>query len=563
MIFRAASGLPLDTQARDDQVERVASTTASKTASKTAKVPFRRRPMPLRLTLYAAQLLAGALLANLASAQGSDELGRLIFEVAPIPVEGYGPAGGAGTGPALVSSPLPGASPDEPPNLDADISAYRARINDIQNNDNPYSNELREQYDALGTLLQRNDEHEEAIKAFEAAMHIDRVNAGLYTLDQIPLVEKIIASHEALGNASEVNDFHGYLFYIQQKSFPRGDPRLLAAQEEWADWNVESYLKDSTARGGTVSFDTGGGLTSNDYVAVQNPRDGSFVYVPRSQMLGAMNPLAGRPWFDPNELQMHGVDAERVIDERLNTARDYYETIVVPGEEEETADLNPADERRLERKLANVAYAIKSQIASIETVDDPTSLFANGRNAQNYRAPLVVTRGYQDNRDMLEATAQEIEQDPAASAVDKAQAWIDVGDWNVGFDYAQRGQDAYQKAWELLSAAGMDAAAIQAVFMPELLVPAPAFATHPYSREIHGIDAGTSIDYKGHMDLTLNVSRYGDVSGIRIDAAVPEASQVLRSELIDYLRGQKVRPAVVDGETVRREDVKLRYYYSY
>ena len=56
---------------------------------------------------------------------------------------------------------------------------------------------------------------------------------------------------------------------------------------------------------------------------------------------------------------------------------------------------------------------------------------------------------------------------------------------------------------------------------------------------------------------------YGDVSGIDIDAATPGTLQVVRTELLDYLRGQKVRPAVIDGETVKREDVKLRYYYSY
>jgi hypothetical protein len=287
-------------------------------------------------------------------------------------------------------------------------------------------------------------------------------------------------------------------------------------------------------------------------------------------------------------MQTYGVDAERVIDERLRTARDYYEAIVEttepheeqpdeeqsdegqPDEQQPATDVPAADsplskdgERRIERKLANVAYAIKDQIAGIDTVEDPSSLYFNNRNSQSYRAPLVVTRGYQDNRDALEASAEELEQDASATALQKAQAWIDVGDWNVSFDFPQRGEDAYRKAWNLLSAAGMSEAAIERVFMPAPLVPAPGFVIHRYSREIYDIDPDASIDYKGHMDLTLDVNRYGDVSGIKIDAAVPEVSQVLRSELIDYLRGQKVRPAFVNGEPVKRENVRLRYYYSY
>jgi tetratricopeptide (TPR) repeat protein len=546
-------------------------------ASTNTNIPVSRRPLALRVAVCALPVL-GALLGGTVHAQGSDELGRLIFEVAPIPAEGAAPATGGGNGAGNGASNAPGAATTtpaatEPVNVQADIAAYRARINDTQANANPYSHELREQFDALGALLQQSGEHEEAIKAFEAAMHIDRVNAGLYTLDQIPLVEKIIASHEALGNFDEVNDFHGYLFYIQQRSYEDGDPRLVAAQEEWADWNVESYLKDNAQQGGSITFETGSGTGSRaDYVAVQNPRDGSFSYVARAQMLSAMSPLGRAALFDPTFIQSHGVDAERVIDERLRTARTYYEDIVeaaAPDEENAEAAAspdsvaNPDDTRRVERKLANVAYAIKNQFDNIDKVQDEGSLYFNNRFSQNYTAPQAVTRGYQRNRDALEASAQKLEQDPSASALEKAQAWIDVGDWNTGFDYAQRGSEAYKKAWDLLRGAGMDDAAIERVFMPEPLVPAPAFAIHPYSREIFGIDPNASIDYKGHMDLTLDVNRYGDVAGIKIDSAVPEASQVLRSELIDYLRSQKVRPAFVNGEPVKRENVKLRYYYSY
>ncbi len=551
-------------------------------ASSKAQVPFPRRSLTLRAGLYVAQALAGFLLAAPAEAQDPDDLEQLIFEVAPIPAAdsvAVGPGGGGNgeTGVAGAESAptgnggasAGGAMVPAPASLQADITAYRARIDDTRANASPYSAELREQYDALGTLLQQSGDHEEAIKAFESAMHIDRVNTGLYTLDQIPVVEKMIASHEALGHDTDVDDLHGYLFYIQQKSYADGDPRLLAAQEAWADWNVTSYLKERARDGASFRFDTGDGVRNNiDYVAVQDPRDGTFVYVPRAQLLTELNPLAGRSSFDPTFMQTYGVDAERIIDDRLRTARKYYEDIVeVTAPDEDSAeavpasDADPEDAYRVERKLANVAFAIKDQFARIDTVEALGSLYT--RSPQNFRAPLAVTRGYQRNRDMLEASAQKLEQDPSATALQKAQAWIDFGDWHVAYDYAQRGEDAYRKAWELLRASGMDEAAIEQVFMPDLLVPAPGFATHRYSREIYGIDPAARLDYKGHMDLTLNVNRYGDVSGVRILSAVPEVSQGMRSELLDYLRSQKMRPAIVNGEVVKRDDVMLRYYYSY
>lgn len=538
-------------------------------ASTTAKIPSPRKLNALSVAMCAGalHLLAGMFLASTASAQGDDELGGLIFEVAPIPPDATGPTGpvtGAGTGAANAGATNAGPAlipSADPATLQADIAAYRARIADTQANDTPYSNELREQFDALGVLLQQSGEHEDAILAFESAMHIDRVNGGLYTLEQIPIVEKIIASHEALGHADDVNNFHEYLYYIQQKSYDDGDPRLLAAKVEWADWNLESYMKD-TALGQDSPAAVANG---EEYVAVQDSRTGSFTYVPRMRYLSAMSDAALFGVMDPTLLQTYGVDAERLIDDRLQRARGLYEDVVeadAAEAEDASTGTEPVDVRSVQHKLASVAFAVKQQFEGIDMVDEPGSMYYR-RTIQGYSPPAEVTRGYSRNRDTFETIAMELEQDPAATVLQKAQAWIDLGDWNIAFDSPQRAEDAYASAWALLNAAGMDAAAIAEVFMPELLVPAPGFAIHKYSREIYGIDPDASIDYKGHLDLTLDVNRFGDVSGMRIDSGYPDASQVLRSELLDYLREQKVRPAVVNGETVKREGVKLRYYYSY
>lgn len=539
--------------------------------------------MPARLVLCSALL---TIVAGSAAAQDDDpDYSRLIFEVAEIPpivdrADAGNAAGSIGEQTATLDSET-GA--EARARLAADITAYRARISDTLANSNPYSPALREQYDSLGSLLQQTGEHEDAIAAFENAMHIDRVNGGLYTLDQIPLVEKMIASHDALGNAEDVNDLHSYLFYIQQKTYDDGDPRLLAAMEDWADWNMTSYMLEGPSYDTLPAFSSGATLSTArmDYVAVQN-RDGSFSYVPRSQMMGAISPLR-TSILDPTFMAAYGVDAERVIDDRLRTARDYYEQIVdaqdtgeAADEEagERTADIarddgannngtaDLADEVRVQHKLANVALAVKRQIDGMDAVMSEGSLYYN-RALQPRMAPQAVTRGYISNREALVALAEQLEQDPAATALEKAQAWISVGDWHVGFDNASRGDDAYRKAWEILNADGMSPEAIAEVFQPEPLVAAPAFAMHPYSREMYGIPEDAELAWKGYMDLTLDVNRYGDVNGAEIDAASAETPQSLRSELLRYLRNAKARPAIVDGEMVKREDVKLRYYYTY
>lgn len=559
------AGPPFRNVARSSGARRIRVPVYVVTTAVSTFVTGRSKSLRVALHLLSGALLSGALTLPAIAQDEDPDYSRLIFEVAEIPPDPGTAAGGAGTGvtgaanagndsaagPIPPGAGLPAAEAAR--NLGADITAYRARISDTLASDNPYSTALREQYDALGTLLQQDGEHEDAIAAFESAMHIDRVNGGLYTLDQIPVVEKMIASHEALGNTDDVNDLHGYLFYIQQRTYDKDDPRLLAAMESWADWNVASYMQEGPRYSSVAGFNGSATLSTGpmDYVAVQN-RDGSFSYIPRAQMMSIMNPAWGGT-LDPTFMSTYGVDAERVIDERLRTARDYYEQIL------EAPD---AAEGRVQHKLANVAFAAKQQIDGIDAVTAEGSLYSNRVVAPRTR-PLAITRGYIDNREALEALAQELEQDPAASAEDKARAWIDLGDWHVGYDNASRGNEAYRKAWEALAAAGLDAAAIEDLFMPQPLVVAPGFVTHPFSRAMYGIAADAAIAWKGHMDLSLDVNRYGDVNGVDITDASPGTPQSLRTELLRYLREAKVRPAVVEGETVKREDVKLRYYYSY
>src|SRR5690606_26765202 len=80
-------------------------------------------------------------------------------------------------------------------NLQRDIEQYRQQMAEPGNADGLFSQTLREQLEALASLLQQIGDHEGAITELENAMHIERVNEGLFTLEQIPLVQKLIASH--------------------------------------------------------------------------------------------------------------------------------------------------------------------------------------------------------------------------------------------------------------------------------------------------------------------------------------------------------------------------------
>ncbi len=546
-------------------------------------------PIPAALRRFAAPvalvgLLAGAVpsLGAEAAAGGDDpesaaaavpvvdDFSRLIFEAEILTVvpstDGSTTATTAGAPLPAVATATVSGNPESDPTaaarINADINRYESGIGTTLETTGPYSDQLREQYLSLGELYQQQGDHEKAITTFESAMHIDRVNDGLFTLRQLPVVQNIIESYTALADFDELNDHQEYLYYIQQKSYADDDPRLLAAKEAWADWNVQSFLKEGVVRGGfnpgaagTLSM----GTTGYDYVAVQNPRNGSVIYVPRNQMNNVLNPSIAGTNAALNDYYMrsapYAVAPEQLVDVRLRRARDLYEEIIESGN-------GDGDDIEVQHKLANIAYAVKRQLEAMQVRSQENSLSFNRITAPAPSVPLI-TQGYSNNREALEAIAARLEQDPNRNAVALARAYITLGDWSLAYDRPQRGRDEYDKALAVLAEAGLPQEEISRIFNPSPLIPLPGFALHPYSRSLYGIAADAELAFDGYVDMTLTINNFGTVRSPRVTAVSPGTSQRLRSLLLDYLRNQPMRPLVQNGSLMKESELTLRVHYSY
>lgn len=480
-------------------------------------------------------------------AQDEVSIERLIFDVVALPEQQENPQSSSGGN--------PGAPPSDEAGDNASIAQYQAQLDTLLAEQGLFSPERREQLEALGLLLQEQGAHSEALQAFAEALHIERVNNGLYTLSQLPLVDSIIVSHDALHDFKEVDDYHAYRYYVEQRAYPDGDPRLLAAKEAWADWNVESYLKRASARD-SFSITTGpvGPLGDDtDYVAIQNPVTGSYNYVPRHQLPYVLGPGAAPGGFYRNSMA-YSVSPEMIVDERLRTASDLYEEI-----QQAQGDTIVPD---IARKRANVDLAIKRRLDQTDTITDSRSLYRS-RVLLDRSPPPLVTRGYTRNRDALAALAEQSAANPDNNPTDTARAYIHLGDWHLGYGYTGRAEDAYLQAWTLLHENGLSTVEIDDIFAPGPLIPVPAFASHPFSRALYGIAPDASLMYAGHIDVRLNLSQSGRVQSPQIVAVSEGTSQRLRRTLLDYLRDQRMRPALVDGALVERRDMQVRYYYAY
>lgn len=100
---------------------------------------------------------------------------------------------------------------------------------------------LVEQLDSLGELQAQSGNHALAVETYDRAIHINRINSGLNTLEQTPFLEKMIDSYIALGDWESADLYNEYLFYIQQKAYGSQDPRLIPVLERMADWHLRAF----------------------------------------------------------------------------------------------------------------------------------------------------------------------------------------------------------------------------------------------------------------------------------------------------------------------------------
>ena len=144
---------------------------------------------------------------------------------------------------ALPPPELPRA-PELGPDFDErmrDIQRFNESIVDAETISGVWDNSLVEQLATLGSLQHEQGDYLGAIESQERAVHVQRINTGLHTVEQVPLVQGMIESFVALGDWDQVDIYQKYLFFIQQKDYGSNDPRLIPALGDLANWHIHAF----------------------------------------------------------------------------------------------------------------------------------------------------------------------------------------------------------------------------------------------------------------------------------------------------------------------------------
>ena len=81
-------------------------------------------------------------------------------------------------------------------------------------------------------------EHQQALVLFKQALHVARINQGLYHESQISIVDDIISAEISLQNWEEVDNYHAYQEHLYRRLYDTDDSRLEIGLRKMSTWHI-------------------------------------------------------------------------------------------------------------------------------------------------------------------------------------------------------------------------------------------------------------------------------------------------------------------------------------
>jgi tetratricopeptide (TPR) repeat protein len=380
-----------------------------------------------------------------------------------------------------------------------DIDNYEQMLEQLEYDGGAWSAQIAEELSTLGNLLYQQGDYEQSIEVFDRAVHVNRVNYGLYSTQQIPLVERIVESHIALGQWQLADQQQQYAFYVQSKAYGARDPRMADVFENLARWNIASFFRgidpDPSARlletymlfraaANTVAFHFG--TADPRYVSLLRDVAGASDMVTRYTPSGTVTATATNP-----------------------NIRRVSEFVGVPNDQ----------------------------------VRVP--------NGGGEGALLRILEFYSD--DDRPATQENL--------MLRVRALAELGDWYMMEQRRQAALDAYADAWNLLLT--MEEGSVLAQQFFDRIVFLPTFSRFDEEQREAFQASPDFGARQGYVDISFDVSRYGRAGNFSVLAVEPAGMGRVDMMAINHLRSLTVRPRVEAGETLASAGERYRIPFWY
>ncbi|MCR9187083.1 MAG: hypothetical protein NXH81_16905 [Halieaceae bacterium] len=145
-------------------------------------------------------------------------------------------------------APLP-ARLDPAAALDPALTTrQRERLQELEAVQGPYAPGLAEPLAELGRSLSQAGDPGAALRSFNRALHVMRVNEGLYSENQLPLIKELLAAHRSLGDWRALDARYDYYYRLLHGAGAVQDARGAAEYFRWQREALRRELDSSDDR---------------------------------------------------------------------------------------------------------------------------------------------------------------------------------------------------------------------------------------------------------------------------------------------------------------------------
>lgn len=407
--------------------------------------------------------------------------------------------------------------------LQQNIADYEASIQNLELSEGVFSEQLPQQLLALGSALQESGDLDTALEYYGRATHITRVNQGLFSTEQIPILERIIDNYLSRGDIKSADEQQRYMFYLQQKSFGSDSADLLPALYNYAEWNMFAFSAPP----------------SNSFYA---------------------NPLKAGSNLNPTVIR--SLDEANFRVERLIHAQSIYWSII----QILLDNFGMQDPRLLdfEKRLALTNYYFATTVATeLDTMSLTVAEPSHSTTMPQLPAPSISSMGYRHGREALERRRNYMLEMPGVPVIEQAKAGLDLADWMLLFNRQRvKSLEMYQTLHDELDPDNNNPE-ITDIFSPALPVLLPSFIYPFNSRFTLGIPPEQALVYQGYIDVEFKLNRFGKTSDINVLATSTDANDNLEITLVRLLQRSIYRPRFGNGKVLTEDLVQARFYYAY
>jgi len=120
------------------------------------------------------------------------------------------------------------------------VAKQLQRIDELEQQYGPYDIRLKEALKGLGFQFRRAGDLMSASEAYKRALHVSRINEGLFNESQLAIVERLIDVNQKMAKWDQVDSHYGYLEHLYKKLYQKDDPRLEKGLRKVVAWHFDA-----------------------------------------------------------------------------------------------------------------------------------------------------------------------------------------------------------------------------------------------------------------------------------------------------------------------------------